>query len=318
MTTEHSTVSPTAISSTAILDDSCALVGHTPTIRLPRLSAAAGAELFGKVEYLNPGGSIKDRIAVAMVEAAEKDGRLRPGMTLVEATAGNTGLGLAWVAATRGYQFVSVMSASDKGPKTDTMEAMGSECVLIPPGAPWDSDEGPVGIGARIAEERGGVFLNQFENPANPAAHETGTAREILDTFGDSLDAVVVGVGTGGTVTGVGRGLKAVQPGIRIIGVSGEGSYLGSELEGDRIAGITPDFPPDNLDLSVIDHLQTITGPVAAEATRRLNRTEGTSAGHSSGALLLAAEDEAKRNPGSKILILLCDSVRNYPDLLGG
>lgn len=297
-----------------IFDDLCATVGDTPIVPLRRLSEAAGAEILAKCEHLNPGGSLKDRVALAMVEAAEADGRLEPGSWIVEATAGNTGLGLAWVAPARGYRFVAVMTEIDRGPKTETMEAMGAEVVLVPKGIPWDTEEGCVGVAARIARERGGVFLDQFSNPANPAAHEA-TAAEIWGALEDELDTVVVGVGTGGTATGLGRALKPRLPGLRLLGVVAEGAYLASEREGDRIAGITPDFPPEIFDPSVLDDVVGISAGDAAAATRRLAETEGLAGGHSAGACLLAAEEEARERPGSRILILVGDGIRNYPGL---
>ncbi len=299
-----------------IFGDATALVGNTPIFRLARLSEEAGAELLVKAEHLNPGGSIKDRVALNMVLAAESSGALKPGQTLVEATAGNTGIGLAWIAAARGYKFVSVMNASDKGPKTEIMEAMGAEVALADPNIPWDTEEGCLGIAQRIADERGGIFLNQFENDANPQAHET-TAAEIVDALGDSVDTVIVGVGTGGTATGLARGLRPRLPNVKLIGVSAEGSYLGSEKEGDRIAGITPDFEAAIFDPSCLDEIVTVEMGVAAEATRRLLKEEGLPVGHSSGALLKVAQDEARKRPGSRILFFLCDSVRNYAGLSG-
>lgn len=301
---------------TKIYDDITALVGNTPVFKLPRLSEELGAEIFIKAEHLNPGGSIKDRVALAMVNAAEAEGKIEKGQTLVEATAGNTGIGLAWVAAARGYKFVSVMNAADKGPKTELMESMGAEVELADPDIPWDTEEGCLGIAQRIADERGGVFLNQFENPANPKAHETTTAPEILDAFGDSLDVLIVGVGTGGTVTGLARGLKPHAPNLSIVGVPADGSYLGSEKPGDRIAGITPDFEAEIFDPKSMDVLFPVDSESALVATRRLLETEGLPVGHSSGAFLIAAEQQAKEKPGSKICFFTCDSVRNYPKLL--
>ena len=297
-----------------IHNDICSLVGNTPIFRLSRLSEELGAEILVKAEHLNPGGSIKDRIAVEMVRAAEQDGLLSPGQTLVESTAGNTGIGLAWVARALGYRFVSVMTEADRGPKTWFMESMGSEVVLVPKGVAWDADDGPLGVARRIARERDGVFLNQFDNLANPRAHEA-TAQEILDALGSNLDALVVGIGTGGTVTGLGRVLKPAIPGLRMIGVAADGSYLGSEREGDRIAGITPDFPPAIFEPEWLDEIVPITAPDGWRAARRLAEVEGLPAGHSSGALLLAAEAEARRRPGSTILFFLCDTLRNYSEL---
>ncbi len=290
-------------------------IGRTPVLALPRLSRSAGATLLGKAELFNPGGSLKDRIALAMIEAAEAAGELSPGATIVEATAGNTGLGLAWVTAALGYRFVAVMSEADRGPKTETMEAMGTEVELVRTGVAWDSEEGPLGVAARIAAERGGLFINQFANPANPDVHQHQTAAEILEQVGEDLDAVVVGVGTGGTATGLARGLVPSLPRLRMIGVVADGAYLGSGREDDRIAGITPDFEPSIFALDLLDEVQAIPAGEAARATRRLAEVEGIPAGHSSGACLLAAENEARRHPGSTILLLLGDSIRNYPGI---
>ena len=290
-------------------------IGGTPILRLGNLSRVAGAEILGKAEYLNPAGSLKDRVALAMVLAAEKRGELRPGSTLVEATAGNTGIGLALVAAARGYRFVAVMTEADRGPKSEAMEAMGAEVAYTPPGLAWDGDDGPLGVAARLAQARSGVFLNQFANPANPDVHERTTGAEIAATLGDQLDVLVVGVGTGGTATGLARALRPGRPGLRIVGVSGEGSYLGTSRPGDRIAGITPDFAPPVFARHLLDAVTTVTAQEAAAAARRIGEREGIPAGHSSGASLVVAEREARERPGATILILLGDSVRNYPRL---
>lgn len=295
-------------------------IGKTPIFQLRQLSQELGATIYGKADFLNPGGSIKDRIALAMIEAAERDGRLTPGATITEATAGNTGLGLAWIAAARGYRFVAVMTEVDRGPKTDLMEALGTEVVLVPYGVAWDTPDGPLGIAERIAQERGGVFLNQFFNPANPEAHERTTGAEIREAFRDRpLDAIVVGIGTGGTATGIGRALKGAAvksnngKAPRLIGVVGDGSYL---TPGEtRIAGITPDFPPATYDESFLERVEGVSEAEGAQATLRLARTEGLAVGHSSGAGLVVAEREVRRNPGSHILILLCDTLRNYPNI---
>ena len=292
-------------------------IGKTPIVGLPRLSEAAGAEILAKVELGNPGGSIKDRVGLAMVAAAEAEGRLAPGATIVEATAGNTGIALAWIAAARGYRFVAVMSEADRGPKVDTMEAMGAEVVLAAADRAWNSPEGPIGTARRLVCERGGVFLDQFTNPANPRVHERTTAAEIRRTLGDRLDAVVVGVGTGGTATGLARALKPAIPGLRVIGVVGVGSYLGNGRHGERIPGITPDFEAAVFERGLVDRIETPCPGDAARAARCLAEVEGLEAGHSSGACLLAAENEARRRPGSRILVIVADSARNYPAITG-
>lgn len=290
-------------------------IRETPVVALPRLSAAAGAELLAKVELGSAGRSIKDRVAVAMIRAAEEGGLLAPGATIVEATAGNTGIALARIATARGYRFVAVMSEADRGPKTDAIEALGAEVVLAASDRPWSSPEGPLGVARRIGRERGGVFLDQFANPANPRVHELTTAVEIRRALGDRLDAVVAGIGTGGTVTGLARALKPAIRGLRVIGVVGVGSYLGNGRHEDRIPGITPDFEAAVFERGLVDRIETLCPGEAARAARCLAELEGLPAGLSSGACLLAAENEARRRPGSRILLIVADSARNYPGL---
>lgn len=295
-----------------IHDDLCNSIGRTPILRLARLSASLGVELLAKAELLNPGGSIKDRTAFAMIRAAEAEGRIVPGTTLVEATAGNTGIGLAWIAARRGYPFVAVLSEADRGPKTEAMEATGAEVVLVPDGNAWSADDGPRGVARQIAADRGGHFLDQFSNPANPRVHEEVTAPEILAAVSGRLDSLIAGVGTGGTLTGLARGLTPKLPGLRKIAVVAAGSYLG-DRPGDRIPGITPDFAPATFDRRLVDRIELVEAAEARTAARRLATLEGVAAGRSSGACLVAAAREARRRPGARILIVLGDGARNYP-----
>lgn len=210
------------------------------------------------------------------------------------------------------------MSEADAGPKVDAVVAMGAEVVLVPAGKAWPSPEGALGMAGRVARERGGLFLDQFSNPANPRAHERTTAVEIRRSLGDRLDAVVAGVGSGGTVTGLARALKPAMPGLRVIGAAGVGSYLGNGRHGERIPGITPDFEAAVFERRLVDRIETLCPGAAARAARCLAEVEGLAAGHSSGACLLAAENEARRRPGSRILLVLADSARNYPELSAG
>lgn len=299
-------------------------IGRTPTLHLRHLSESCDADLLAKAEFLNPGGSIKDRVAWAMVQAAEKSGELLPGGTLVEATAGNTGIGLAWVAATRGFRFVAVMSEADRGPKVDAIRRHGAEVVLVSADTPWADQGGALDVARRLADERGGVFLNQFANPANPKVHEHTTAVEIKKALGQRLDALVVGVGSGGTATGLARALKPSMPDLRVIAATGMGSYLTPHTPSghgpnhgrrDRIAGITPDFPPAIFERGLVDRIESVSSSDATSAARCLAEVEGIPAGPSSGACLLAAMDEARRRPGSRILIIIGDSASNYPNL---
>jgi len=290
------------------------LIGRTPIIRLSHLSRATGAEILVKAEFLNPGGSMKDRVALAMLVAAEKAGTIKPGGLLVEATAGNTGIGLAMLAAARGYRFIAVMTDSDRGPKSEAMEAYGAEVVFARSDAPWDSNRGPLGVARELAQAHGGLFLNQFANPANPEAHAQTTAREIIEDLGASLDVLVAGVGSGGTVTGIARALKPAIPGLSVVGVAARSSYLGANDHGSgRIPGITPDFEAEVFAPGLIDRFALIDPEAANQRARELARSEGLWVGHSSGAIVEAAVSEARERPGAMVLAVLADTGRNTP-----
>ena len=288
------------------------LVGRTPLVRLARLSPPGGASVAGKLESKNPGGSVKDRPALAMVEAAERAGKLTAGATLVEATSGNTGISLAMIAAVRGYRCVLVMPDDMSLERRHILRAYGADLVLTP------ADQGMAGAVQRAEEilrsTPGSVMPRQFDNPANPEAHARTTAREILDAAGEQLAAFVAGVGTGGTITGVGRVLKKERPAVRVVAVEPAASAVLSGrppgLHG--IQGLGAGFVPAVLDRTVIDDIVTV-GDVAAQRTaERLAREEGLLVGPSSGANVHAAIEVARTMQGGLVVTVLCDTGERY------
>jgi cysteine synthase A len=287
------------------------LIGNTPVVRLQRVGAG-GAKVFAKLDAMNPGGSIKDRICLAMVDAAEKDGRLKPGGTIVEPTSGNTGIGLAMVAAARGYRLILTMPDTMSEERRSLLRAYGAEIVLTPDSKGMHA---AVDEAHRIATTNPGFFMpGQFSNPANPDAHRRTTAREVLAQC-PRLDAFVAGVGTGGTITGVGSVLKVERPGVAIVAVEPAASPVlsGGEPGLHRIQGIGAGFIPDNLDRSVIDRIETVTDDEAEDMTRRLARDEGLLVGISSGAAATAAlRVAAGLDPDAVVLCMLCDAGERY------
>ncbi len=288
------------------------LIGDTPLVELQRVPPA-GAKVIAKLEAKNPSGSVKDRPALAMVEAAEAEGRLGEGSVLVEATSGNTGIALAMIAAVRGYRCVLVMPEDMSVERRRILRAYGAEIVIT------SADEGMAGAVAEaeriVARTERAVMPRQFENPANPAVHERTTAREILDAVPD-LAAFVAGVGTGGTVTGVGRVLRAERPGVRIVAVEPAKSAVlsGNEPGLHAIQGLGAGFVPEVLDRSVIDEVVTVTDVAADKMARRLAREEGLLVGPSSGANVHVACEVAAKLSGP-VVTILCDSGERY--LLG-
>lgn len=294
----------------------CELVGKTPLLELCRIEEEEGlsARLFAKLEGNNPGGSIKDRVACSMIEEAEKKGMLKPNSLIVEPTSGNTGIGLAAVAATKGYHCIIVMPDSMSIERRKVLKALGAELVLMP-GA-----EGMAGCIRKaeeiLAENPGSFMPSQFENPDNPLAHEKTTAPEMLEQMDGKIDLFVAGIGTGGTVTGNGRALKKAIPGVKIVGYEPASSPLLTEnrVGSHKIQGIGPNYLPGNVDRSVIDEVLDITDEDAYRYGRLLAKKEGIFAGISSGGALAAAVLLAKRpeNAGKNIVMIFPDTGNRY------
>ena len=287
------------------------LIGHTPLVRLNRLPPPGAAQVWAKLERFNPGGSVKDRIGLAMIEAAEAAGQLKPGDVIVEPTSGNTGIGLAMVAAVKGYRCILVMPDTLSVERRALLRAYGAELVLTP-GA--EGMKGAIARAEELVREHKGFMPQQFQNPANPEVHRRTTALEVLDQLGD-LDAFVAGVGTGGTITGVGAVLKAARPGVRIVAVEPAGSPVlsGGEPGKHKIQGIGAGFVPQVLDRGVIDEVIQVTDEAAGETARRLAREEGLLCGISSGAAAWAAVQVAQRlGEGRSVVAVLPDTGERY------
>ena len=300
-----------------IYDNILQVVGRTPVVRLNRIGADLPAELYAKCEFLNPGGSIKDRIAVRMVEGLEEAGRITPGQTtLIEPTSGNTGTGLSMASAVKGYCQIITMPEKMSQEKQVVMEALGSQIIRTPTEAAHDAPESLLGVAKRLNEEiEDSVIPDQYGNPDNPDAHYHGTGPEIWEDFGDSLDMVVIGAGTGGTITGVARFLKEKNPNILIVGVDPEGSVLGGreEVKSYQVEGIGYDFFPDVLDLDLVDDWIYVNDKDSFHWARRLIRDEGLLVGGSSGTAVCAMLQAVEKHPeAKKVLVILPDSIRNY------
>lgn len=290
-------------------------IGSTPLVELPTIGAGLPATLFAKLECLNPGGSQKDRIAVAMIDDAERRGLLTPGGTIVEATAGNTGTGLAMVAAVRGYRCVFAVPDKMSSEKMDLLRAYGADVVVTPTAVAPDSPESYNGVAERLAREIPGAWRpSQFTNPANPSIHAATTGPEIWLDAGGRIDAFVAGVGTGGTLTGVGRYLKERDPAVRVVGADPAGSILSGDVSGSWVVeGIGEDFFPDTFDPTLVDAWVRVTDAESFSMARRLAREEGILVGGSAGTAMHAAVTYAASLPqGSVVVVLLPDTGRNY------
>jgi cysteine synthase len=295
-------------------------IGNTPLVRLEHIGRDLPVPVLVKCEHLNPGGSIKDRIALAIVDDAERRGLLRPGMTLIEATAGNTGVGLALVAAARGYWLVCVMPEKMSADKRNALRAMGAR-VVITPNAPPSSPDNFQNVARRMAEEHGWFLTDQFENPANIRAHADRTAQELLDQVEGPIGAFVSGAGTGGTITGVGRRLKAADPRTQIVLADPVGSGLAGWVETGELGpdgpyeveGIGASKVPGNLDRAVIDSAERVTDEESFAMVRRLVREEGLYVGGSAGTNLAAALRVAARGDlQGPVITVMCDSWDRY------
>jgi cysteine synthase len=299
-----------------IYDNILQVVGRTPVVRLNRIGADLDCELFAKCEYLNPGGSVKDRIAVRMVENLAARGEIGPHTTLIEPTSGNTGIGLAMAAAAHGYRLIVTMPEKMSQEKQVVLEALGAEIVRTPTEAAHDDPESLFGVALRLRDEiPDAVIPDQYTNPDNPLAHYYGTGPEIWDDFGEDLDLVVIGAGTGGTIAGAAKFLKEKNPRIKVIGVDPEGSVLGGRTEvfPYKVEGLGYDFVPAVLDYGDIDDWIYTNDRDGLRMARRLIREEGLLVGGSSGSCVWAMLQAVQSDPSiRRALTLLPDSIRNY------
>ena len=295
-----------------VADDITQLVGETPMLKLRSLVPAGAAEIFAKLEYLNPGGSVKDRAAIGMIRRAEEEGRLRPGSIIVEATAGNTGIGLALIGVNRGYRVRLFVPERFSEEKVMLMLALGAEVIRTP------DSEGMQGAIRQAKEFVGSTpeafMAGQFENPANPAYHYETTAREIFDQMDGHLDAIVIGSGTAGTFTGVARFMKERLPKVFSVAVETQGSVLGGGRPGKhKVEGIGASFVPRNFDRSVCDEIFMVTDPQAFGMVKELAAREGVLAGSSGGANVFASLEIARRlGTGKRVITMIPDSAERY------
>ncbi len=295
-----------------VADSVLDLIGHTPVVRLKRVVESDYGEVWVKLEWFNPGGSVKDRIALAMIARAEQSGDIRPGDTLIEPTSGNTGIGLAMVAAARGYRVILTMPDTMSAERRSLLQAYGAQLVLTP-GA--EGMKGAIRKAEELADNHGYFIPQQFTNPANPEVHERTTGQEILQQTGGRLDAFVAAVGTGGTVTGVGRVLKKNVPDCKVIAVEpADSAVLSGRAPGPhKLQGIGAGFVPDTLDTQIYDEVRTVSNAAAFDTARRVAREEGLLVGISSGANIAVALQVAKElGTGHRVLTLSPSNGERY------
>ena len=288
-------------------------IGKTPLVRLNRLSEESGATIFGKVEFANPGGSVKDRICLNMINEAERTGTLQPGGTIVEPTSGNTGIGLALIAAVRGYKLILVMPESMSLERASLLSSYGAQLILTPA---WEGMQGSIREAENIIAQNPEYFMpDQFSNPANPAIHRATTAVEIWDAMDGKIDAFVAAVGTGGTITGCGEVMKERAPDTKIVAVEPAGSPVlsGGAPGPHKIQGIGAGFVPKVLNRSIIDDIIRVTDDQAYQTTKLLAKKEGLLVGISAGANVFAAQQVAKDlRPDQHVVTVLCDTGERY------
>jgi cystathionine beta-synthase len=313
---------PTDVSRSGSLINSIAdAIGQTPMVRLSRIAGDLPHNLLGKCEFLNPGGSVKDRIASYMVARAEADGRLPPGGTMVEATAGNTGIGLAMIAALKGYKLITVMSSKVSSDKVKLLKALGAEVIIVPAGKPLDDPENSMNKARQIADSRGGWLVNQFYNSDNVRAHYETTGPEIWGQTGGTVDVLVAGVGTGGTLTGAGKYLKERKPSVQLVLADPVGSMLAGFIQGCEsksqayvVEGIGMDFVPGNFDTKQVDAAIQISDQESIRTAHELMTREGIFVGSSAGCITAAAIKFSKNlaGEGKNIVVILPDGGRGY------
>ncbi len=295
-----------------IVDSIAELVGNTPVVKLNRMVDDNSADVYVKLEYMNPGSSVKDRIALAMIEAAEDDGKIKPGDTIIEPTSGNTGIGLAMIAAVKGYRTILVMPETMSMERRNLLRAYGAEIVLTP--GP-EGMNGAIKKSSELANEHGYFMPQQFENFANPEVHRLTTGKEIVKQMGDQLDGFISGIGTGGTITGAGQVLKEEYPNIKIYAVEPEDSPVlsGGKPGPHKIQGIGAGFVPGVLNTDIYDEVVKITTEQSVEMARRAAKEEGILGGISSGAAISAALTVAKElGKGKKVLAILPSNGERY------
>ena len=290
-------------------------IGRTPLIRLNSIAKSIKSTIYVKAEFLNPGGSVKDRIGLKMIEAAEREGKLKPGATIIEATAGNTGVGLALVAAVKGYRCIFVMPDKMSQDKVNLLKAYGAEVIITPTSVPPDSPESYNGVADRLAKEIPNAYRpNQFENPNNPLAHYMTTGPEIWEDSTGKVEVFVAGMGTGGTISGTSKYLKEKNPNIVVVGADPQGSILsGDSPRSYKVEGIGEDFIPKTFNRQIVDEMIRVSDKESFNAARHLAREEGLLAGGSAGTALAAALKYAERLEEPKyMVVLLPDTGRNY------
>lgn len=296
--------------------DILSAIGQTPLVRLNKVSQDLKCQLYAKCEFLNPGGSVKDRIGYRMVVEAEKQGRIKPGDTLIEPSSGNAGIGIALAGAVKGYKVIITMPEKMSKEKQVTLCALGAEVVRTPTEAAWDSPESHISVAQKMQKDTPNAhILDQYSNLGNILAHYDGTAEEILKDLNNKVDMVVAGVGTGGTITGVSKRIKEVCPNVIIVGADPEGSILAGdeEIKSYKVEGIGYDFIPDVLHRDRVDTWVKTNDKTSFELARRLIKEEGLLCGGSSGSALSAALQEAQKlSEDQSCVVILPDGIRNY------